>query len=167
MKRLAILSVLTALGSSGCTTVYLMLYPPPAIPLCEQVIPPSSTLEGDFVRRLRVHVEAAHVSEGFEVIAQHRRGQLTLIGLTRYGAKAFTVVHRDDAIQIVSFLSPIESVPPANILADLYRWPFGVATSPPTAVEVDVRDDGRAATITHHLCDYRATIVDVTDDAGS
>lgn len=167
MKRLAILSLLTALGSSGCTTVYLALYPPPAMPLCEQVIPPSSALGGDFVRRVRVHVEGDHVSEGFEVIAQHRRGRLTLIGLTRYGAKAFTIVQRGEEIQIVSFLGPIESVPPANILADLYRWPFGVATGPPSAFEVDVRDDGRAAIITHHLCDYRATIVDVTDDAGS
>jgi hypothetical protein len=167
VKGLVVLAVLALLTSSGCTTLFVALYRPPAVPLCVEGIPPSTALAGEFVRRVRVHVEADRVSEGFEVIAQFREGRLTLVGLTRFGAKAFTVVHSGDEIQIVSFLEPIESVPPVNILADLYRWPFAIEAEPSASVDVEVRADGRAATVVHHRCGYRTTIVDVMNVPGS
>lgn len=164
--RVAAFTLLSMLAVGGCTQVLTALYRPPRVPECEAVIPASTSLTEDFVRRLRLHIVANGVSEGFEVIAQGRHGELTLVGLTRFGAKAFTIVHSGDEIRVVSFVEAIETVPPANILADIYRWPLAGDMRDESAVEVHVSADGRSAVIVHQRCGYRTTIFDLTNDDG-
>ncbi len=169
MTKLAAIALASSLTLvAGCTPLIRLLHHTPRIRPCKSTIPPSTSLTEDFVRRLRIHVEGDGVSEGFEVIAQHRRGRLTLVGLTRFGAKAFTIVQAGDEIQIVSFMKAIEAVPPVNILADLHAWPLhGPATVPTSTHEIVVGADGRSAVLVNRPCGYRTTIYDVTDDGSS
>lgn len=165
--RLAAIAVVAAIVCGGCQRLMVAWYGPPRIPICGAAIPPNTALAGDFTRRLRVHVTSARVSEGFEVIVQHRRGELTLVGLTRFGAKAFTVVQSGDEIRVVSFLKLVESVPPVNILADILRWPLGGTFGAGDDTEVHRADDGRSAVIVNQRCGYRTTIFDLTNDGGT
>lgn len=164
--RLMAATLAAALALGGCSRLLSALHGVPRVPQCEVALPPSTLLASDSSRRLRIHVSADRVSEGYEVIVQARDGSVTLVGLTRFGAKAFTVVQTGQVIEVVSFLKPIEVVPPINILADVYRWPFDWQDDSGD-VQVHVGDDGRSAVIVHHGCGYRTTIFDLTHGDGS
>ncbi len=84
-----------------------------------------------------------------------------MIGLTRYGARAFTIEQTGTDLRVDSRMAPIETVPPINILHDIYVWPLGIIRS--DRVLLEVADDGRSATVHNLRCHYRTVIFDVTD----
>ncbi len=153
------LAGLALLGIAGCTMI--AAYRMPRIAACEVALPRPGDLEEDRLWRLRVHTRAAEVSEGYEVVLQKRGDTLTFVGLTRFGATAFTIVQRGDEVEVQSAMKPIEAVPPLNLLADVYRWPLGALETEDAVVEVAA--DGRSATIVNDACGYRTNIVDISD----
>ena len=166
MKRpLMVLSIGVALVGPGCSRIAMTIYRPARIAECPGPIPPSSASSGDFTRRLRVHVESGEVSEGYQVIVQKRADRLTVIGLTRFGARAFSIVQIGDQLTVESSLKPIESVPPANVLRDLYRWPLERVETPDDGPVRLLRDPRHnAATLVNEPCGYRTTIVELDHD---
>lgn len=153
------LAGLALLGIAGCTMIAASRMP--RIAACEVSLPQPDDIEKDRLWRLRVHTRAEEVSEGYEVVVQKRGDTLTFVGLTRFGATAFTIVQHGDEIEVQSAMKPIEAVPPINLLADVYRWPLGALQTPDAVVEIAT--DGRSATIVNDACGYRTTIVDVSD----
>ncbi len=167
MKRLSVvLSLGAALASPGCARIAMMIYRPARIAECPGPIPSSSELSGDFTRRLRVRIESDEVSEGYQVILQKRADRLTVIGLTRFGARAFSMVQIGDALTVESSLKPIEPVPPANLLRDFYRWPLRRVETPSDGpVRLLLDPQRNAATLVNEPCGYRTTIVELDHDA--
>ena len=157
--RAALLVSLLA-GLPGCARV-AVFYGLPRIQPCDISVPPSTGLRGDLVRRLQVHVESDEVSEGFQIVLQKRGERLTVVGLTRFGATAFTIVQEVDEIEVRSSMGPIAAVPPRNLLIDLHHWPLGTLATP--WVKLEVAADGRSATLVNRRCGYRTTIVDTAD----
>lgn len=157
--RAALLASLLA-AAPGCTRL-AVLYAVPRIPACDIAVPPSTALRGDLMRRLQVHVQSDEVSEGFQVVLQKRGARLTVVGLTRFGATAFTIVQEGDEVETRSTMGPVAAVPPRNLLIDLHHWPLGTLATP--WVKVEVAADRRSATLVNQRCGYRTTLVDTTD----
>ncbi len=139
-------------------TVLLQLKP--RVEDCGGPVPSTQTLAGDFDRRLRIEVESGDLAEGFEVIVQKRGPRLVVVGLARFGNRAFSIVQEGDQLDIDSPLKAIEKVAPINILRDLYVWPLQVQPAR-GGVVLDISPNGRSAALTHEACGFTTTIVDL------
>ncbi len=147
----------------GCAGIALRLYQPAQIADCREPIPSTQNLpKTDFVRRFRFQVDAlgdTQVSQGIEVVAQKRGSKMTVVGLSRFGAKLFTVLQDGREVTVDTPVKALQNVAPHNVLRDLYRWPFGIDHG--KDVRVLVADDRRSAKITNDICGYTTTIVEV------
>ena len=160
MRALVLATWLAIVGASGCMTVGLWLNSGPRIDDCGGPIPSAQTLTGDLDRRLRVEVTAGEIAEGFEVVVQKRGDRLVVVGLSRFGQRAFSIVQEGEEVKVDSRMKPIERVAPINILRDLYVWPFHV-TEVSAGIRLKVAEDRRTAELTREVCDYTTTIVDL------
>ncbi len=160
MRVLAIAACLGLLTCGGCTVMNVVFQLGPRVADCGDPVPSTQALAGDFNRRLRVEVQSGDVTEGFEVIAQKRGPRLVVVGLARFGNRAFSIVQERDQLDVESPMKPIERVAPINILRDLYVWPFQ-AQPAPDGVVLAISSDGRSAELTHEACGFTTTIVDL------
>ncbi len=79
---------------------------------------------GDFLLRQRLRVRGDGVDVGFELVTQKKGAELTMVGLTSFGAKAFALTQKGTDVRVDSFMGPAWPVPPRNVLRDLNRMMF-------------------------------------------
>ena len=91
MRRLASTCLLLA-ALPGCTHLAIWAFAPERIEECDGPIVAISAGMPDFTERLRVQVESPNASAVYQVVLQKRGDRLIVIALTRFGAKAFSVV---------------------------------------------------------------------------
>lgn len=127
---------------TGCATLRLIVYRPPHLDRCPGALVPTEQIAGDFLRRLQMHVSAGDVDTGYQLVLQKKGDRLVLIGLTRFGARAFSVVQQGGTVQVDSALGPATVVPPGNVLRDLHRTLFFNAGPPPASGEIATQHDG-------------------------
>jgi len=81
-------------------------------------------MDGDFLLRQRVRVRGDGVDVGFELVSQKKGAELTMVGLTSFGAKAFALTQKGTDVRVDSFLGAAWPMPPRNVLRDLNRMMF-------------------------------------------
>ena len=164
-RRLTAVLLASLFLPAGCSQVGLLFYKPAIVRECPGPLPPIDREAADFTQRIRIHIESEKVTQGYDLVLQKRGARLTVVGLTRFGARAFSVVQDGTDLTVESAMKQLETVPPANIVRDLHRWPLRtVATAANDGVELEV--DGHIATLVNRRCGYRATIVKLdTDDS--
>ncbi len=125
---------------SGCSLRYLLLRPP-RLAECAGSVAPSERIHGDFVSRLQIQIDSERVSAGYDLVLQKKGERLVLIGLTRFGATAFSVVQEGRRLSAQSALGPATVVPPVNVMRDVHRARFlSVAAGGGTGAFEDRRD---------------------------
>ncbi len=72
----------------------------------------------------RVRYRVGDREIGLELVTETRAGGLTVIALTSFGNKAFTIRQRGDDVEIVSHMGRALPVAPYNVLRDLVRVHF-------------------------------------------
>ncbi len=157
--KTVILAAAFSLLCGGCSTIALIFLRGDSVQDCGGAIPSTETVDGDIDKRLRVEVQGAQVTEGFEVIVQKRGDRLVVLGLTRFGSRAFTILQEGERIEIDSPMEAIERVSPVNILRDLYIWPL--MALPPGSAELTLSDDGKSATVDHQDCGFSTILVEL------
>lgn len=133
---------LLAAALAGCATLRLLTYRPARLPRCPGALVSSERIPGEFVSRLRMQITAPEVAVGYDLVLQKKGRRLVLIGLTRFGAKAFSVVQDGRELSVESALGPATVVPPENVLRDIHRARFLSAGAPIESGEVERRIDG-------------------------
>ena len=160
--RRVIAIVLCAATLHGCAH----LPPPPAfIPLplprladCPGSLVPTSELEGDWLIHERIRVRGERVDEAYGLVVQKNGPRLVLVGLTPFGAKAFSVTQIGVEVWSESKLGAALPVPPENVLRDLHRAHF-LATDDPTFEGRSVRrDQDGSVHIASASCGYESTL---------
>jgi len=154
----ALLTGGAALTFSACATLRLLTYRPARLQRCPGALVSSELIGGDFRIRMQIHISAANVDTGYDLVVQKRGTRLIMIGLTRFGAKAFSVVQEGKRLQVDSALGPATVVPPENVLRDIHRVRF-ISAGPPVAsgsVEGErdgetIRDTWRDGVLTHRV----------------
>jgi hypothetical protein len=145
-SRLSLLLVLT-LPLAGCSLLRRGLGLPPSLPDCPGRIVSTADMGGDFLLRQRLRVRGDGVDVGFELVTQKKGAELTMIGLTSFGAKAFALTQKGTDVRVDSFLGPAWPVPPRNVLRDLNRMSFlAVPGGPFPDGPVEVTLDGTRIT---------------------
>jgi len=91
---------------------------------------------------MQLQVSAASVATGYSLIVQKTGTRLVLVALTRFGAKAFSVVQEGRELQVESALGPATVVPPENVLRDVHRARFLTAGASAETGEVETERDG-------------------------
>jgi hypothetical protein len=163
--RSVVALALAATALSACAHV-----PPPALaPLllprlaeCPGSLVPTQDLEGDWVIHERIRVRGDRVDEAYGLVVQKSGPRLVLIGLTPFGAKAFSVTQIGVEVWSESKLGPALPVPPENVLRDLHRAHF-LATDDPAFEGRTVRRDADGSVhVASAACAYEATLVPVS-----
>ncbi len=146
------------------------LPPPPAfIPLplprladCPGSLVPTEELSGDWLIHERIRVRGAQVDEAYGLVVQKTGPRLVLIGLTPFGAKAFSVTQIGVDVWSESKLGAALPVPPENVLRDLHRAHF-LATDDPTFEGRTVRRDPDGSVHVSSVdCGYESTLMPVS-----
>jgi hypothetical protein len=157
-----------ALGAAllaGCAHV-----PPPAfIPLplprladCAGSLVPTHELEGDWVIHERIRVRGDQVDEAYGLVVQKNGPRLVLIGLTPFGAKAFSVTQIGVEVWSESKLGRALPVPPENVLRDLHRAHFLATDDPEFEGRTIRRDADGSVHVASASCGYESTLVPVS-----
>lgn len=129
---------------AGCMTLRLITQRPARLAECPGILVPSEQIDGDFLSRMQIQITSEHVAVGYDLILQKKGDRLVLIGLTRFGAKAFSVVQVGRHLEVESTMGPATQVPPANILRDLHRARFLGAGPAPASGVVESQRDGES-----------------------
>jgi hypothetical protein len=146
------------------------LPPPPAfIPLplprladCPGSLVPTHELEGDWVIHERIRVRGEQVDEAYGLVVQKSGPRLVLIGLTPFGAKAFSLTQIGVEVWSESKLGPALPVPPENVLRDLHRAHF-LATDDPAFEGRTVRRDADGSVhVASEACGYESTLAPIS-----
>lgn len=146
------------------------LPPPPAfIPLplprladCAGSLVPTQDLEGDWLIHERIRVRGERVDEAYGLVVQKNGPRLVLVGLTPFGAKAFSVTQIGVEVWSESKLGAALPVPPENVLRDLHRAHF-LATDDPAFEGRSVRRDADGSVhIASESCGYEATLFPIS-----
>ena len=85
-----------------------------------------------------------------------------LLGLTPFGAKAFSVVQIGTQTWSESYLGPATAVPPENVLRDLHRALFLTVDDPALEPRAVSRDAEGAVHVTAKECGYESTLAPVS-----
>jgi hypothetical protein len=117
----ALLTAFATLLLYGCATLRLLTYRPARLERCPGALLPSELVAGDFRSRMQIQISAQDVDTGYELVMQKRETQLILIGLTRFGARAFSVVQEGTRLQVESAFGAATVVPPENVMRDVHR----------------------------------------------
>jgi hypothetical protein len=118
--RRALLAALVA-SSFGCAGLRYWLDPPPRLAACPGPIPALDTLPpGDLVwhDRVRYRGQGGAVDAGFALVAEKRGERLVLVGLDRFGGRAFSVTQAASAIETDARMGRLLAVPPETVLRD-------------------------------------------------
>ncbi len=102
----------------------------------------SREIAGEFMMRQRVEAHYPGRTMGFDAVLQRRDGELTLLGLTPFGTRAFVLTQRGRALDFSTAL-PLElPFPPRYMLMDIHRV-FFITLGPAPAQDgerVETRD---------------------------
>ena len=118
--RRALLVALVA-SSFGCAGLRYWLDPPPRLAACPGPIPGVGALPpGDLVWHDRVRYRGSDgaVDAGFALVAEKRGARLVLVGLDRFGGRAFSVTQAASAIESDARMGRLLAVPPETVLRD-------------------------------------------------
>ncbi len=165
MKLALALSLALTCAINGCARLAPLLYHPARIAECNEALPSTRAIAGgDFVRRLRLHTTAGTVSDGFEVVVQKRGLRLTVVALTRFGTRAFSIVQNDRELNVEIDVPAMQVIPPRNVLLDLYHWPLRGIRANGEDARLSVEENGNSATIENTACGYRTAIVELSHE---
>jgi hypothetical protein len=137
-----LLAALSLALLAGCATLRLIVYRPARLAKCPGVLVPSEQIPDEFLLHMQLQVSSASVATGYSLIVQKTGTRLVLVALTRFGAKAFSVVQEGRDLQVESALGPATVVPPENVLRDVHRARFLTAGVPAETGESETERDG-------------------------
>jgi hypothetical protein len=103
--------LLAALALGACAA------PPPPAPA---ELPPLPRDPGFFLRQ-ELRFTYGESSGALETVVQSRCGVLTIVGLAPFGARVFTLVQRESALEVKLHLPGSWPFPPENIARDVHR----------------------------------------------
>ena len=83
-----------------------------------------STVPGDFLARQEVVARYRETRVRFESVFQKRGDELTLLGLTPFGTRAFLLQQEGTAVTFTSYVDRTLPFPPRYILFDIHRALF-------------------------------------------
>jgi hypothetical protein len=109
------------------------------VPACAGQLVSTDVMDGDFLLRQRVRVEAGGRSFALRLVTQKRGGELLQVGIDPLGAKLFTLRQRGTQVEVDALPAPVLEVEPANFLRDLHRIRFLTIDDPPA--------DGSSSTV--------------------
>jgi len=141
--------------------------PPPAVLAlalphladCPGSLRSTAELEGDWVIHERIRVRGERVDEAYGLVVQKNGPRLVLLGLTPFGAKAFSVTQIGVDVWTESKLGPAQPVPPENVLRDLHRAHFLATDDPAFEGRALTRDPDGSVHIASASCGYESTLV--------
>ncbi|MFI5315830.1 MAG: DUF3261 domain-containing protein [Myxococcota bacterium] len=162
MRRFALAGAALALACRTVTPPLMVLAPLPRLPDCPGELRSTNDLEGDWVIHERLRVTGNGVDESFGLVLQKTGPKLVLVGLTPFGAKAFGVTQIGLETWSDSYLGPVLSVPPENVLRDVHRAHFLPVDDPGLDSRVVTRDADGAVHIANAKCGYEATLAPVS-----
>ena len=166
MRELGRLALALALLAAACKTPL----PPAALPIpglprlgdCPGRLRPTSEIEGDWVIHERMRVTGGGVDESYGLVIQKTGPKLVVLGLTPFGAKAFSVVQIGTQTWSESYLGPATAVPPENVLRDLHRALFLTVDDPALEPRAVSRDAEGAVHVTAKECGYESVLAPVS-----
>ena len=85
------------------------------------VLSPPSSWGGNFVLRQRIHANFSGREADFEAVVQKSEDQLTMVGLTPFGTRAFVLEQLGTEVEFQSFVDRDLPFPPRYILSDVQR----------------------------------------------
>jgi hypothetical protein len=136
--------------------------PLPRLADCAGSLVPTQELEGEWLIHERIRVRGERVDESYGLVVQKTGARLVLIGLTPFGAKAFSVTQIGVEVWSESKLGAALPVPPENVLRDLHRAHF-LATDDPNFEGRSVRRDRDGSLhIAAASCGYESTLVPIS-----
>jgi Protein of unknown function (DUF3261) len=155
-----------ALAAAACTTPLPtpppILSPLPRLADCPGRLRPTQEIEGDWVIHEQVRVTGGAVDESYGLVVQKTGPKLVLLGLTPFGAKAFSVVQIGTQTWSESYLGPATVVPPENVLRDLHRALFLTVDDAALEPRAVSRDAEGAVHVTAKECGYEAVLAPVS-----
>lgn len=137
----------------------------PRLADCPGSLKPTEELEGDWVIHERIRVRGERIDEAYGLVVQKAGPKLVLVGLTPFGAKAFSVTQIGVEVWSESKLGAALPVPPENVLRDLHRAHFLAKDD----AGFEGRKVERAADGSVHIasesCGYESTLAPVSVNA--
>ena len=121
MKRLAAVvarGLVAGLLASACA--HGPAPAPPPAPTARD-LPRPDAIPGTFTVRQKLSARSSHGGGSFEAVLQKKPGEVLLVGLTPYGARAFVLRQTDGDVQLTSYVPRDLPFPPTFILLDVHR----------------------------------------------
>ncbi len=154
--RLSLALALALAASAGC-----QLRPPARIPDCAGSLVSTAHLTGDFLIHERIRVRGDRVDEAYGLVAQKSGDRLVLVGLTPFGATAFTLSQVGLDVRSDSRLGRALPVPPENVLRDFHVAHFFAHDVTELENRRVRRDADGVVHISSVACGYQATLAPV------
>jgi len=155
-----------ALLAAACRTplppTVPILAPLPKLADCPGRLRPTQDIEGDWVIHEQVRVTGGGVDESYALVIQKTGPRLVLLGLTPFGAKAFSVVQIGTQTWAESYLGPATAVTPENVLRDVHRALFLTVDDPALEPRTVSRDAEGAVHVAATGCGYEAVLAPVS-----
>jgi uncharacterized protein DUF3261 len=128
----------------------------PEYPAAEPLLAPSAHA-ADFLDRQKIVATYGDRSLSFEAVLQKRGDELTLLGLTPFGSRAFLIVLRGTDMSFEKFVPQTLPFSPRYILLDVQRvfYPWIDGPSGPSSPEGERRGDRDGESIEEHWHDGR------------
>jgi hypothetical protein len=123
---------------------------------CPGVVVPTQQIEGEFLSRQRVRVQAEGLDWRLTLVIQKRGDTLILVGLDAFGAKEFVLTQSGSDVVVER---PRGRLPlsPTDLLRDLHRTRFARGGSESEDGVTLQRSADGAVTIQHARCGYTTT----------
>ena len=155
-RRFGALALAVTLGlTPGCVGLGLgdLLGPP----RCVGTWPSTERIPTHRGQRLRFATRAFDAAEGSpqlrgELVTSAQRGELTVIGLTPFGTRAFTATQRGTKLQLDAGIARRLGLEPHHLLDALHRGLWGEASQTP-------RTSGEAIEVASEACGYRTRLL--------
>lgn len=162
MRRLGLAAAALGLACRIPAPALPPLLPPPKLASCPGGVRSTREIEGDWVIHERIRVVGSGVDEAFGLVLQKTGPKLVLLGLTPFGAKAFGVTQIGTEVWTESYLGPVLSVPPENVLRDVHRAHFLIVDDPALDPRSVTRDADGVVRIVARDCGYESTLAPVS-----
>ena len=155
-----------ALLAAGCRTplpaAVPILAPLPKLADCPGRLRSTQDIEGDWVIHEQLRVTGGGVDESYALVVQKTGPKLVLLGLTPFGAKAFSVVQIGTQTWAESYLGPATAVPPENVLRDLHRALFLTVDDSSLEPRTATRDAEGAVHVAAKDCGYESVLAPIS-----
>ncbi len=152
---------LTLFALLGCRHLPLPL---PRIAECPGSLVPTQEIAGDWRIHERIRVRGERVDEAYGLVVEKTGDRLVLVGLTPFGATAFSLSQIGVEVESASKLGRALPVPPENVLRDFHRAHFLAPDDSGFEGRLVRRDADGTVHITSARCGYQSTLVPVGRD---